>query len=197
MSMFNKNDSLQYLYNNFIKVDGLWFVKLEELLGFEKALEIDKKVWEILPKLQARFIKNRLQDKLLKPGAKTMTKDCIYDSPGSNCKSLKKDFKLLYDSLKLKLNLDNFKFRIIKNKLRINVIIDYCPWHNNMIKSHRENKSYMIGKTICNTEYYTFAREFIKNIDFKITEQICNSDSFCKFNFTTKIDNNKYFQEEQ
>ncbi|MHA1372098.1 MAG: DUF6125 family protein, partial [Promethearchaeota archaeon] len=38
-------------------LDGLWFVKLEEQFGFEKALEIDDRVWAIYGKIEARRLK--------------------------------------------------------------------------------------------------------------------------------------------
>lgn len=41
----SEKEIIKYYYDSFIKVDGLWFVKVEERLGFEKALEIDRSVW--------------------------------------------------------------------------------------------------------------------------------------------------------
>ncbi|NLE90228.1 MAG: hypothetical protein GX602_04765, partial [Dehalococcoidales bacterium] len=48
----------QYLQRSYEAVDGLWFMKVEEKLGFDTALEIDGEVWKVLPKIQARMLKN-------------------------------------------------------------------------------------------------------------------------------------------
>lgn len=38
-------------------LDGLWFLKIEEEFGFDKALEIDDKVWKIYGKIEARRLR--------------------------------------------------------------------------------------------------------------------------------------------
>jgi len=40
----SENEKTNYFYNSYIKADGLWFIKVEENLGFELALEIDHQV---------------------------------------------------------------------------------------------------------------------------------------------------------
>ena len=42
---------VEYLRRSYQAVDGLWFMKVEEALGFEAALEADRRVWEILAKI--------------------------------------------------------------------------------------------------------------------------------------------------
>lgn len=49
-----------YLSRSYTAVDGLWFMKTEGLFGFEKALEIDALVWQVMPKIQARQLKSML-----------------------------------------------------------------------------------------------------------------------------------------
>jgi len=39
-------------------VDGLYYLGIEELWGTEAATEIDKKVWQVMGKIEARRIKN-------------------------------------------------------------------------------------------------------------------------------------------
>ena len=53
-------ETAEYLYRCYTAVDGLWFVKVEEKYGFDSALDIDKEVWKIMPKIQSRFLKNSL-----------------------------------------------------------------------------------------------------------------------------------------
>ena len=45
---------VEYLRRSYFAVDGLWFMMLEDELSFEKALEMDVKVWGVVPKIQAR-----------------------------------------------------------------------------------------------------------------------------------------------
>jgi hypothetical protein len=182
--MLNSSQEKEYLHNSYAKVDGLWFLKIEEQFGFEKALELDLEVWKILPKIQARYLKSVPEIKEI-PDSMNMFLEC----------------------LKIKMKLDNFVIRTsvsnksIKNKINdskkladhspvleenniITVIVNNCPWHNLMIKSGRENLSQNIGNTICRSEYSIFASEFDKNIKFELGDRICNKSTCCKFVFT-------------
>ena len=51
-------DSLEYFKKSYFAVDGLWFLMIEEDISFDKALDLDKKVWKIMAKIQARTAKN-------------------------------------------------------------------------------------------------------------------------------------------
>ncbi len=51
----------EYFHRSYKAVDGLWFMKVEEKHGFNAALDIDKEVWKVLPKIQARMIKSMLR----------------------------------------------------------------------------------------------------------------------------------------
>ncbi len=154
-----KNDIIDYYYNSYVKADGLWFLKVEEKYGFDKALEIDNEVWKILPKIQARFLKDRLD--------------------------LKEGIQSLYECLEAKLELDNFNYNISKAGESLEVMIFRCPWHNLMQKSGRESLSGKIGSLICNTEYSVLAKEFGAGIKLKISERICHGSSKCKLTFTS------------
>jgi len=190
MKNFSNKDIVEYLRKNFTSVDGLWFVKIEELLGFEKALEIDKEVWRVLPKIQARFIKAMLEEKFLyiqKAGAfqqnLTIEAGGKQDSQQGLTSFGTEEF--FVEALRIKMRLDNFKFRLLKKPGLVKVIINQCPWHEIMLKSKREHLSDKIGSSICITEYAVFASEFLENSSFKITSQICNSARACVFEFRT------------
>jgi hypothetical protein len=182
--MLNSNQVKEYLQNSYAKVDGLWFLKIEERFGFEKALDIDLEVWKVMPKIQARYLKSV-------PEIKEMA-----DS-----------FDMFFECLKIKMKLDNFITRTSQSKQNtghkisgskksaehssnlgennvITVTINNCPWHNLMIKSGRENLSEKIGNVICRNEYAIFAFEFDKNIKFELGERICKGSASCKFVFT-------------
>ncbi|OGD37222.1 hypothetical protein A2V94_03670 [Candidatus Atribacteria bacterium RBG_16_35_8] len=147
-------ETLEYFHRSYTAVDGLWFVKVEEKYGFDTALDIDKKVWEVMPKIQSRFLKNKLK--------------------------LDNGIKALIECFKVKLKLDSFKFKTEKlNEHKIKIIIHSCPWHNIMIKSGRIDLSKKVGSTICNTEYMIWAKEFGDNITFKLEKQICKGQGPC------------------
>ncbi len=158
MKKITAKDIQEYLLNNYVKVDGLWFIKIEEHYGFEKALELDREVWQVLPKLQARFLKKKL--------------------------SLDNSIHDLLEALKIKMKIDGFKFKPKIFPLPEEVLqveISFCPWHSIMIKSKRENLSEKIGSLICKTEYTAFAKEFIKGPRVEIKEQICSGCKKCVF----------------
>nr|MDO8117308.1 DUF6125 family protein [Candidatus Sigynarchaeota archaeon] len=53
--MEKENEGLVDLYANlFQTLDGLWYLKIEEKFGFEKALEIDDAVWNLYGEREAR-----------------------------------------------------------------------------------------------------------------------------------------------
>lgn len=47
-------DTLEYFKKSYFAVDGLWFLMVEEETSFEYALELDRKVWKVLAKIQAK-----------------------------------------------------------------------------------------------------------------------------------------------
>jgi hypothetical protein len=46
---------------NLWTVDGLYFLNIEDQWGTEKATEVDRRVWEVMGKIEARRLKNLLQ----------------------------------------------------------------------------------------------------------------------------------------
>ena len=183
--MLNSKQIKEYLQNSYAKVDGLWFLKIEEQFGFEKALDIDAEVWKVMPKIQARYLKTVPE-----------------------IKEIADSFDMFFECLEIKMKLDNFITKTAqsrqntKNKIKdckkksanhsstleennvITITINNCPWHNLMIKSGRENLSEKIGSVICRNEYSIFASEFDKNIKFELGERICKDSVCCKFVFT-------------
>ena len=145
----------EFCLRSYTAVDGLWFMKVEEKYGFDKALEVDNEVWKVLPKIQARMLK----------------------SMGK----MDEGIEALEECFTTKLALDGFTFKTAKteNNGGFRVTIKRCPWHDQMIKSGRQDLSDKIGKRICNTEYAVWAAEFSDNIDFKIQERICNGADSC------------------
>ncbi len=146
----------QYLHRSYTAVDGLWFMKVEEKYGFEDALEIDKAVWKILPKIQARTMK-------------AMTNLCC-------------GIDALRECFSKKLALDGLEFQIVNDAEGFRIFISRCPWHEAMMKSGRKHISEKVGSTICNTEYPVWASEF-GEINFELNAQICKGAERCVLRF--------------
>jgi predicted ArsR family transcriptional regulator len=135
-------------------------MKMEEKYGFEAALEIDKEVWKVFPRIQARLLKS-------------MSK-------------MDKGIEALVECYTARLSMENFTFHIEKSDGNMKVIIEKCPWHEIMVKSGREQLSSRIGDVICQTECETWAREFGEGIKFESEGRICKGDKECKMEFRKK-----------
>ncbi len=144
---------------SFAAVDGLWFLKLEEKYGFESALEIDNEVWKVLPKIQARHLKDKMK--------------------------IKEGLAALTEALTTKLALDGFAFRTeIESEGQISrIIIEKCPWHETMVSSGRVSLSGKVGATVCPTEYSVWAAEFGDKVVFVLKGQLCSGAKSCLLEF--------------
>ncbi len=60
LSRIPKDDLINFIFfhiRNLWTVDGLYYLGIEEKFGIEVATEIDRKVWEVMGKIEARKIK--------------------------------------------------------------------------------------------------------------------------------------------
>jgi hypothetical protein len=159
MINLNENQKNEYFYQSYAKVDGLWFVKIEEKYGFENALHIDEEVWKVMPKIQARLLKKM----------------------GNREKGLGD----LFECLSTKLNLEgyviapNFK----EDAKEFSITILECPWYKIMAQSGRESQAAVIGPRICGSEYAVWAKEFGPGISFSMDSHICNAEPACVLRF--------------
>jgi hypothetical protein len=154
----------EYFRKSYTSVDGLWFMMVEDLRGFEEALEIDCRVWSIFPKIQARTLGSML-------GAE-------------------KGIEGLARCIAAKHSCEGFGFEIeietTEDGSCLKMVISKCPWHELMAKSGRVALSEKVGSAICNSEYSTWASEFgddDRRISFCLKSQICQGDEFCTFWF--------------
>jgi len=145
-----------YFKKCFLAADGLWFMMLEEEDSFDKALEIDTKVWEVLPKIQARKIKELL------------------DLEGGKEEDLLR-------ALAFKLGAEDFLSELQRQDSRIEITIRKCPWLALLRKAKREHLAERISHAICTIEYGIFAREFLQGLRFEITSRRCSGDEVCTF----------------
>ena len=146
----------EYFKRCFLAVDGLWFMMLENTDSFEKALEVDRKVWEVLPKIQARKIKE------------------LFRMEGTI-------EQYLIKALEFKLAAEDFVSELQWEDSSIRIIIKECPWLALLRKSKREHLAEKISDAICMIEYSVFAGEFVDGLDFDVTSRRCSGDQVCTF----------------
>lgn len=151
---------VDYFHRCYKAVDGLWFMTVEEKYGFDHALDLDNRIWKVMPKIQARMLKSMLK---LKNGPDALLK-----------------------GLKAKLELDGFKFKAEKTENGFKIAIADCPWHNLMVKSGREKLSGAIGAAICNTEYQVWVSELAETMNFRLQSQLCKGSECCILEFEEK-----------
>lgn len=152
----------EYLRRSYFVVDGLWFVMLEEEFSFDKALEMDAKVWKILPKIQARKVKELL-------GISGIGLD---------------DF---IKAITVKFEAEEYSYNI--NQLgddHIQIAVTDCPWINILKKAKREHLAPKISEAICLLEIQVWLKEFGDNLRFNMECRKCCGDNVCMMDFTSK-----------
>lgn len=163
MIELTETQTADFYHRSYTAIDGLWFMKVEEVYGFDTALEIDCEVWKVVPKIQARMLKNL-------------------------CKAETK-LKALLECFVKKQELEGFLFEIETDEKGQGfvMIVKECPWHNAMIKSGREHLSGKVGTRICATECSVWASEFGDDLVGVIEEQICTGSEVCRFHFSHSV----------
>jgi len=157
MGGINDKQIVEFLLRSYSAVDGLWFMKVEERLGFDAALEIDNAVWEVMAKIQARKMKELL--------------------------GRDKGIEALKECFTAKLKIDGCELEVKNEADGFKVIITRCAWHGYLVRSGREHISDSIGRHICSTEFSGWAKEF-GDIEGKIESRICAGGEICVIRFT-------------
>ena len=153
MGHLTNRQIIEFFHRSYKAADGLWFIKIEEKYGFDEALAIDKEVWKVMPKIQARMIKTMLGN------------------------------VTLLESLTAKLSMEGFNFKVEQKENGFQIQISDCPWHNLMVKSGREKYSEKVGTAICNVEYSVWASEFDEKTQFTLHTQKCKGSEHCLLDF--------------
>ena len=170
MNELTEEQKTEYFRRSYSAVDGLWFMMVEERLGFEQALQIDEAVWKVLPKIQARTLKGMMH--------------------------LQGGLADLEEALSVRLALEGFDFEMEGREGGFAVIVKRCPWHDIMVKSGREQLSERVSELICRAENSVWASEFSgagekgeaagkgQEIGFEREERICRGEGRCVLRFT-------------
>ena len=151
----------RFFQRSFKAVDGLWFIKAEDRYGFEKALELDKAVWETFPKIQVRELRAILG---------------VEDNAAG-----------FVDCYTAMLDLEGFEYKLERGQSGFRITASRCPWHDVMVKSGRAHLSARVGEVICRTEYSTWAAEFPGaglKFSFGETGRLCTGATTCVLNFS-------------
>ncbi len=153
---------IEYLRRSYTAVDGLWFMMVEDQFSFDKALELDTEVWKVLPKIQARKVKEMLSLK------------------GRGIADFLKAIDVKFQAEEYIYNIET------KNDEFIRLVIDRCPWIEILKKAKREHLASVISNAICPTELGVWLREFDLNMELDNRMSFCNGENQCIWDFRKK-----------
>ena len=164
MRELTEKDRQEYFHRSYTAVDGLWFMKIEEQLGFEAALKIDEAVWRILPKIQARMLKGMM--------------------------GLERDLAGLQAALSERLAMEGYEFEMRQREDCLEVTVSRCPWNQIMVKCGRGHLSEQVSDVICMVENEAWANEFSggdgEEICFVREARLCRGEEGCRLLFGKK-----------
>jgi predicted ArsR family transcriptional regulator len=152
---------VEFLRRSYQTVDGLWFMKVEEVSGFDHALEIDRRVWAVVAKIQARKAREAIR------------------APGNTLNDLARCFAL-------KLSADGHAFAAQMTPTAVRFAVTQCPWLDLLRKSDRQHLAQRISQTICPTEGQAWCAEFGGDYEFEMPSMACAGDDRCSLAFTRK-----------
>lgn len=164
---------VEMLRRSYFAVDGLWFVMLEEDEGLDRALEVDERVWQVMPKIQARKARELMHAKANTPGA-------------------------LVRCMALKFAAEGHRHRVsFTNPDEASIVISQCPWREILEQSGREHLGPDIADRICAAEAAGWAAEFSPDdgptIEVQMAESLCRGDDCCRYVF--RLADNKSTEE--
>ena len=149
---------VEYLRRSYHVGDGLWFVKVEEERGFGEALELDRRVWEVLAKIQARKARE------------------LMECRGNEAEALAQCFGP-------KLTADGHAFRMATTPEAVRITLPECPWLALLRKAGRAHLASREGETVCFTEGRTWCAEFGGEWEFDMPERACSGGQRCVMRF--------------
>jgi hypothetical protein len=149
---------VEYLRRAYHAVDGLWFMMAEQAHDFDHALELDRRVWEVLAKIQARKARELLA--------------CDGNTP----EELSRCFAL-------KLSADGHEFEASATPQEVRFLITDCPWLQLLRKSDRRHIAARVAQTICPTEGRVWCAEFGGEYEFDMLHMACSGADHCEMRF--------------
>lgn len=150
-----ENDVMRLAQSALTAIDGLWFLELENELGFEKTFEIDLAVWKKYGPVMMKRIRNMLS---------------ITDS------SLDSFLRILA----VMCEIDGTSFKIKeKTETEATLIITRCPWYENLKRAKRENvvRCDVVDKTI----FPEWIRSFNPALALELSQSIPEGHDRCEW----------------
>jgi hypothetical protein len=160
MSELESERARDYFKRLYVAIDGMWYMIVEKHFGQENAVQIDREVWEVIPKIAARKTKELLR------------------LPEGKLDSLSKSlaFRFAVEDYEIESNMINGPTLEIK--------MTACPWRREIIKSNNEKLLPQLADNVCPVVYKTWAGEFLDRFQFRMSSKICRGDRICQIEFT-------------
>lgn len=158
LGILNPDQAIAFLRRSYKAVDGLWFMMTEKAGDFERALQIDRRVWEVLPRIQVKKIKDLT--------------GVTGESP--------EDFAPV---LATKFAIEEYQYREAAcgpNELKI--VVERCPWVDLLCKSGRLDYAEAIADAVCTVDLGGWAQAFHPSLQFAWEERQCREGQ-CSFRF--------------
>jgi len=150
-----------YLRRSYHAVDGLWFMMVEDAHDFDHALDLDRRVWEVVAKIQARKARELLR------------------VDGNSPQDLARCFSL-------KLTADGHTFDLETDSAGVRFTIHDCPWLALLQNSDRRHLAARVAQTICPTEGRVWCAEFGGQFAFEMPAMACSGADRCQMSFSRK-----------
>jgi hypothetical protein len=132
----------------YFAVDGLWFLAVEECFGFDKACELDFKVFGRLGGVVARRMRKRFGIK------------------GN-------DVSTAVKVLKIWLEAEGWKVLEVESNRRHAVIqVEHCPWWNYLRRTGREKVIEAVCPTVCVRMFEGLAKEIEPEMTVEMSRQV-------------------------
>jgi len=160
MELCEQKELIQLIKSSLTAIDGPWFLEVENEIGFDKAFEIDLGVWKKYgPVIIKRIIKML----------------SITDN----------DLNSFIRILEIICEIDDTKFTIKeKTQNEALILIDYCPWYENLKRSKRENlvRCDVVDKTI----FPEWIQSFNPDLKLELSRSIPEGHDRCEWRIFIK-----------
>jgi hypothetical protein len=160
MEQREQDELIKLIKSAITAIDGLWFLEAENALGFDRAFEIDLEVWKKYGPVMIKRIKRMLS---------------ITDN---NLESFLRVLRIVCE-------IDGTKFSIKEqSENEALILIDYCPWYENLKRSHREKlvRCDIVDKTI----FPAWIESFNPGLTFELYRSIPEGHSRCEWKIQIK-----------
>jgi hypothetical protein len=134
---------------------------VEQDLDFDRALDLDVRVWRVLAKIQARKARSLLE------------------ASGNSPQELARCFSL-------KLEADGHRFSVETTEDAVAFRIQACPWFELLEKSDRRHIAAKVAQAVCPTEGSVWCDEFGGAWRFDMPLMACSGAQCCEMRFSRR-----------